>query len=52
LGRLVRVLDGWCPSFAGYHLYYASRRQPSRALAVVVDALRYEITPADASLRR
>jgi DNA-binding transcriptional LysR family regulator len=52
VGRLVRVLDGWCPSFAGYHLYYASRRQPSRALAVVVDALRYEITPADAAPRR
>ncbi len=40
-GRLQRVLPDWCPSFAGYHLYYASRRQASRALAVVVDALRY-----------
>ncbi len=40
-GRLQRVLQDWCPSFVGYHLYYASRRQSSRALAVVVDALRY-----------
>ena len=40
-GRLQRVLQDWCPGFVGYHLYYASRRQSSRALAVVVDALRY-----------
>ncbi|MEY2342128.1 LysR family transcriptional regulator [Acidithiobacillus sp. IBUN Pt1247-S3] len=41
VGRLQRVLDEWCPSYAGYHLYYASRRQSSRALAVIVEALRY-----------
>lgn len=40
-GRLVRVLDDWCPSFPGYHLYYPSRRQPSAAFALVVEALRY-----------
>lgn len=40
-GRLVRVLDDWCQTFAGYHLYYPSRRQSSAAMAVVVDALRY-----------
>lgn len=40
-GRLVRVLDDWCAPFAGYHLYYPSRRQASPALAVLVDALRY-----------
>lgn len=40
-GRLVRVLDDWCPSFAGYHLYYPSRRQPTPAFAVLVEALRY-----------
>lgn len=38
---LVRVLDDWCPPFPGYHLYYPSRRQQSRALAVIVEALRY-----------
>lgn len=40
-GRLVRVLADWCPPFSGYHLYYPSRRQPSAAFAVLVDALRY-----------
>jgi DNA-binding transcriptional LysR family regulator len=39
-GRLVRVLQDWCPPFAGYHLYYPSRRQPSPAFALVLDALR------------
>jgi len=40
-GRLTRVLDEWCPPFAGYHLYYPSRRHISPAFAVVVEALRY-----------
>jgi DNA-binding transcriptional LysR family regulator len=40
-GRLVRVLDEWCPPFPGYYLYYPSRRQPSPAFSLVVDALRY-----------
>ena len=40
-GSLVRVLADWCPPFAGYHLYYPSRRQPSAAFALLVEALRY-----------
>ena len=40
-GGLVRVLGDWCPPFAGYHLYYPSRRQPSAAFALIVEALRY-----------
>lgn len=40
-GRLIRVLADWCPSFSGYHLYYPSRRQPTPAFAILVDALRY-----------
>ena len=40
-GRLVRVLEDWCPAFPGYHLYYPSRRQQSPALALLVDVLRY-----------
>jgi DNA-binding transcriptional LysR family regulator len=40
-GRLIRVLADWCPSFSGYHLYYPSRRQPTPAFALLVDALRY-----------
>jgi len=44
-GRLVRVLDDWCAVFPGYHLYYPSRRQPSPAFSLVVDALRYRAKP-------
>jgi DNA-binding transcriptional LysR family regulator len=40
-GRLVRVLEDWCEPFAGYHLYYPSRRQPTPAFSLLVDALRY-----------
>lgn len=40
-GQLIRVLADWCPPFPGYHLYYASRRQPSPAFTLLVDALRY-----------
>ena len=40
-GRLVSVLDDWCPRFPGYHLYYPSRRQPTPAFALMVDALRF-----------
>jgi len=40
-GRLIRVLDDWCAPFSGYHLYYPSRRQPTPAFALLVDALRY-----------
>lgn len=40
-GRLQQVLDDWSPMFAGYHLYYPSRRQMSPALAVIVDSLRH-----------
>jgi DNA-binding transcriptional LysR family regulator len=39
-GRLVRVLDDWCPPFPGFHLYYPSRRHPSPAFSLVLDALR------------
>lgn len=39
-GRLVRVLEDWCAPFEGYYLYYPSRRQPSPAFSLVVDALR------------
>ncbi len=40
-GRLVRVLADWCEPFAGYQLYYPSRRQQTRAFSLLVDALRY-----------
>jgi DNA-binding transcriptional LysR family regulator len=40
-GRLVRVLEDWCPPFAGFHLYYPSRRHPSPAFSLVLEALRF-----------
>ena len=40
-GRLVRVLADWCPPYPGYHLYYPSRRQPTPAFSLLVNALRY-----------
>ena len=40
-GRLKRVLEDWCLPYSGYHLFYPSRRQPSAAFALVIDALRY-----------
>ena len=39
-GRLKHVLEDWCPPYSGYHLYYPSRRQPSAAFALMVEALR------------
>ncbi|MGH8331278.1 MAG: LysR substrate-binding domain-containing protein, partial [Pseudomonas sp.] len=41
-GRLIHVLEDWSPLFAGFHLYYPSRRQASPAFALLVDALRYK----------
>ena len=38
--RLVRVLADWSPVRPGYHLYYPSRRQPSPAFSIVLEALR------------
>jgi len=39
-GALERVLDDWCPPFDGYYLYYPSRKQPSPAFSLVIEALR------------
>ncbi len=41
-GRLIQVLSEWCPPFSGYYLYYPSRRQPSAAFKLVLEALRLE----------
>lgn len=40
-GRLVRVLEDWCPSFPGYHLYYPSRKHPSAAFSLLLERLRF-----------
>ncbi|WP_298284811.1 LysR family transcriptional regulator [Acidocella sp.] len=41
-GRLVRILEDWCPRFPGYHLYYPDRRQLPAAFKLLVEALRYK----------
>ncbi|MCY1261903.1 HTH-type transcriptional regulator PgrR [compost metagenome] len=40
-GKLIRVLEDWCPAFPGYHLYYPSRRQTSAAFSLLVNTLRH-----------
>ncbi len=39
-GALVRVLEEWCPPFAGFFLYYPSRRQQPAALSALIETLR------------
>ena len=40
-GRLKIVLEEWSPLFAGYYLYYPSRRQNAPAFQIVLGALRH-----------
>lgn len=40
-GRLQAVLREWSPTFPGLHIFFASQRQSSSALSLVVEALRY-----------
>jgi DNA-binding transcriptional LysR family regulator len=40
-GRLRPVLEEWWPIYEGYHLYYPSRRQPTPAFRLLLDALRW-----------
>jgi DNA-binding transcriptional LysR family regulator len=39
-GRLVSVMQDWCPKFPGLHAYYPSRRHSSRALSLVIETIR------------
>jgi DNA-binding transcriptional LysR family regulator len=39
-GRLVRILEDWCPLLPGYYLYHPSRRQTPPPLAALIAALR------------
>jgi DNA-binding transcriptional LysR family regulator len=40
-GRLQAVLKDWCPTLPGLHIVFASRRQSSPALSLIVEKLRY-----------
>jgi DNA-binding transcriptional LysR family regulator len=39
-GALEAVLHAWSPSFAGFHLYYPSRRQLAPALRAFIDVMK------------
>jgi len=41
-GALEPVLEDWCEPFDGYYLYYPSRRQPSPAFSLLLEALRFK----------
>ncbi|WP_426106119.1 LysR family transcriptional regulator [Massilia sp. TSP1-1-2] len=41
-GALISVMQQWCPKFPGLHAYYPSRRQSSRALSIVIEAIRHQ----------
>jgi DNA-binding transcriptional LysR family regulator len=40
-GKLVRVLEDWCPPYPGPFLYYPSRRQMRPALRAFIDFFKY-----------
>jgi DNA-binding transcriptional LysR family regulator len=40
-GRLIRVLEDWCPPFEGFYIYYPSRRQMRPPLRAFVDFFRW-----------
>ncbi|WP_248311280.1 LysR substrate-binding domain-containing protein [Bosea sp. UNC402CLCol] len=42
-GRLISVLEDWCPPYPGFFLYYPSRRQTPPALVALIEALRYRV---------
>jgi DNA-binding transcriptional LysR family regulator len=39
-GRLIRVLEDWCPPFPGFFLYFPSRKNQPIALKALIDAFR------------
>ena len=44
-GQLHHVMEDWCPTFPGLHVYFASRRQRSRAVELIVESLRFPQSP-------
>jgi len=39
-GKLIRVLQDWCPPYAGFFIYYPSRRRQTAAFSALVSVLR------------
>ncbi len=42
-GHLRRVMDDCCPDFPALHAYYPSRRNSSRAMRLVIEAMRADV---------
>jgi DNA-binding transcriptional LysR family regulator len=45
-GRLVRVLEEWCPPISGFHLYYSGARHMSAPLRAMIDFFRLDQGPS------
>ncbi len=39
-GKLLTVLEPWCPTFAGFYLFYPSRHQLGSGLRILIDMLK------------
>ncbi len=39
-GKLITVLEPWCPTFAGFYLFYPSRHQLGSGLRILIDMLK------------
>jgi DNA-binding transcriptional LysR family regulator len=39
-GTVETVLDDWCPSFPGFHLYYPNRREVTPALRAFIETMK------------
>lgn len=39
-GKLLRVLEPWCPTFVGFSLFYPSRHQLGKGLRALIDMLK------------
>lgn len=50
-GRLISVLEDWCPPFDGFSIYYPTRRQMRPALRAFIDFFRYTGAPPSNATR-
>lgn len=41
-GHLQTVLEAWCPTQRGFHIFYSGERQLLPALSLIIETLRYE----------
>ncbi|OZG42187.1 LysR family transcriptional regulator [Aeromonas sp. A35_P] len=46
-GKLLTVLEPWCPTFAGFYLFYPSRHQLGSGLRALIDMLKAHYQPVD-----